>query len=304
MSGVLLATHGATTADGAVRIAALLADRKLTTLNVICVQEPIRVYDGGYEALYVPSLEEDEAVRASMRSAVTEQLARCGVRESVQVRSGIPSTTIASAAQELGADLIVLGLGRHDLLERVLGNETALQLVQLANVPVLAVPQEMRLLPHRILAATDFSPTSIASVRTTAQWLTRGDVLHLAYVAGEWRGGFPIEQRVSAESFLGALARQIEPPDGVVVELSVEEGDPAMRLLELAASQEADMVVMGSHGYGFWKRLTIGSVASKVIRLANFAVYVTPIGRLGAQSTLFTPLSASKSEHGVAESSG
>ena len=297
MPGVLLATHGAATADGAVRIAALLAARKRTVLTAICVQEPIRVYDGGYEALYVPSLEEDEAVRASMRSAVTEQLARCGVTAgSVQVRTGIPSTTIANVAQELGADLIVLGLGRHDLLERVLGNETALQLVQLANVPVLAVPQEMKLLPHRILAATDFSPTSIASVKRTAQWLTRGDVLHLAYVAGEWRGGYPIEQRVSAESLLAALARQIEPPDGVAIELSVEEGDPAMRLLELAARKKADMLVMGSHGYGFWKRLTIGSVASKVIRLANLAVYVTPIGCLGARSTLATPLSASMSD--------
>ncbi|HEY2898701.1 MAG TPA: universal stress protein [Gemmatimonadaceae bacterium] len=296
MPGVLLATHGATTADGAVRIAALLADRKHTTLNAICVQEPLRVYDGGYEALYVPSLEEEEAVRASMRSAVNEQLARCGVTCSLQVRSGIPSTTIANAAQELGADLIVLGLGRHDLLERVLGNETALQLVQLASAPVLAVPQEMQSLPHHILAASDFSPTSIASVKRTARWLTRGDVLHVAYVAGEWRGGYPIEQRVSAESFLAALARQIEPPDGVVVELSVEEGDPAVRLLELAARQKADMLVMGSHGYGFWKRLTIGSVASKVIRLANLAVYVTPIGCLGAQSTLATALSASTSD--------
>jgi nucleotide-binding universal stress UspA family protein len=156
----------------------------------------------------------------------------------------------------------------------------------------------MKSLPHRILAAIDFSPTSIASVKRTAQWLTKGDVLHLVYVAGEWRGGYPIEQRVSVESLLTALAAQIEPPEGVVIEQSVEEGDPAMRLLQLAATQRADMLVMGSHGYGFWKRLTIGSVASKVIRLANLAVYVTPIGCLGTPSMLAAPLSVSTSDDG------
>jgi len=280
MPGILLATHGSETSDAAVRVAARLAERKHTTLSAVCVLEPARIVDGGYAAWYVPTPEEDEAVRSSLRAAVNEQLRRCGVSAPVQVRTGPPAVEIANQARESGADAIVLGLGRHHLLERAIGNETALQLVQLASTPVLAVPPDMTSVPRRSLAAIDFSPTSIASARSYAQWMVEGDTLHLVYAAGEWHGGFPVEQRASAEGVLSAIVQQIDVPQGVNVEQSVVEGDPAERILGLAASSKADVIVLGSHGYGFWKRLTIGSVASKVMRLSPVAVFVTPIGCL------------------------
>lgn len=293
MSGILFATHGAATADGAGRVAALLAARRGVTLTTACVLEPPRLLDGGFAQTYVPSPEEVEVVRSSFRALVAEQMRRCSVSGTLQVRTGPPPMEIATAAREVGAELIVLGLGRHGIVDRALGNETALQLVQIANVPVLAVPTEMKSLPRHVLAATDFSPTSLASARATAQWLAKGDVLHLVYVAGEWHGGYPLEQRVSAESVLTAVARQIEAPEGVVIEQSVVEGDPATRLLELASTSMADLLVLGSHGYGFWKRLTIGSVASKIIRLTHVAVYVTPIGCIGAERVASAAVSSS-----------
>src|SRR5665647_974105 len=74
MPGILLATHGSETSDAAVRVAARLAERKHTTLSAVCVLEPARIVDGGYAAWYVPTPEEDEAVRSSLRAAVNEQL--------------------------------------------------------------------------------------------------------------------------------------------------------------------------------------------------------------------------------------
>jgi nucleotide-binding universal stress UspA family protein len=280
MPGILLATHGAETAEGAVRIAALLAARKHATLSTVCVLEPIRIVDGGFASWYVPTPEEDEAVRSSLRAAVNEQLRRFGATASVHVRTGPPASEIADFARETEAEAIVVGLGRHQFLERALGNETALQLVQLASTPVLAVPPGMSSLPRRSLAAIDFSPTSIASARTYAQCLAPGDALHLVYAAGEWQGGYPVEQRASAEGVLSAVVKQIDVPQGVNIERSVVEGEPAEQILALATSTNADVIVLGSHGYGFWKRLTIGSVASKIVRLSSIAVFVTPIGCL------------------------
>jgi nucleotide-binding universal stress UspA family protein len=280
MPGILLATHGAERSDAAVRVAALLAARKRTTLSAVCVLEPVTIIDGGYAESYVPSPEEYDAVRASLRTAVNEQLRRCGTTATVQVRTGPPASEIANLARESGAEAIVLALGRHHLLERALSNETALQLVQLASTPVLAVPPGMSSMPRRSLAAIDFSPTSIASARTYAQWLVPGDTLHLVHAAGVWHGGYPVMQRASAEGVLSAVVEQIDVPNGVNVEQSVVEGEPAKRILELATMTKADVIVLGSHGYGFWKRLTLGSVASKIIRLSPMAVFVTPIGCL------------------------
>jgi nucleotide-binding universal stress UspA family protein len=293
MAGILFATHGVATADGAGRVAALLAARRGVTVTTACVLEPPPLLDGGFAQTYVPSTEEVEVVRSSFRALVAEQMRRCGVSGTLQVRTGLPPIEIATAAREMDAEIIALGLGRHGIVERALGSETALQLAQIARVPVLAVPAELTSFPRRVLAATDFSPTSLAGARATAQWLSKGDVLHLVYVAGEWHGGYPLEQRVSAESVLAAVARQIETPEGVVIEQSVVEGEPAPRLLELASTSMADLLVLGSHGYGFWKRLTIGSVASKIIRLARIAVYVTPIGCIGAERVSSAAVSSS-----------
>jgi nucleotide-binding universal stress UspA family protein len=294
VSHILCATHGGASADGACRVAALLAARSGARLSVLCVIEPIRMLDGGFAPMYVPTPEEDEAVRSSARGGVREQLRRCGVSATVHVRTGPPVSEIANIGRESAADAIVVGLGRHQFLDRALGNETALQLAQLAATPVLAVPATMTALPRRVLAAIDFSPTSIGSIRAYARWLAKGDILHLVHVSGEWPGGYPLTHRVTAENVLSAAVHQIDPPGGVVIEQGVVEGEPAVKLLEIAAATNADVIVLGSHGYGFWKRLTIGSVASKIIRLSQIAVYVTPIGCLATTGvTRVTPVAKS-----------
>ena len=107
-----------------------------------------------------------------------------------------------------------------------------------------------------------------------------GDALHLVHVTSARHGGLSPESRAAAEGALAVIATQIPAPDGVTVEQIVVEGAPAAELLALAEARNADLIALGSHGYGIWKRLTIGSVASKVIRLSPRAVLVTPIGGL------------------------
>jgi nucleotide-binding universal stress UspA family protein len=292
MPGILLATHGAENSDAVVRVAALLAARKHTTLSAVRVIEPVRIVDGGFATSDIPTPDEIEAVRASLRAAVNEQLRRCGVSAVVHERMGPPSSEIADLARETGAEAIVLGLGRHDFAERALGHETALQLVQLASTPMLVVPPGATSMPRRAIAAIDFSPTSILSARTYAQWLVPGDTLHLVYAAGEWHGAYPAEQRTNARGALSAVLEQIDVPTGVEVEQSVVEGAPAERIFEMATLSKADVIVLGSHGYGFWKRLTLGSVASKIIRLSPIAVFVTPIGCVSHAPVLATASAA------------
>jgi nucleotide-binding universal stress UspA family protein len=284
MGGILFATHGGPTAEGAGRVATLLAERRGTTLSALCVIEPFPLVDGGFGGVYVPTAAEEEAVQATLRASVAAQLKRWGVSVTPQMRIGSPASEIADAARAGTVEVIVVGLGRHHLLDRALGHETALELVQLASTPVLAVPAGMTSLPRRAVAAVDFSPTSVASARICSRWLAEGDVLHLVHVAGVWYGGLPFTLRAGSQSALDSLASELGVPHGVTVETSVVEGEPAAELLELATRKNADLIVLGSHGYGLWKRLTIGSVASKIIRLTSNAVLVTPIGSLTADA--------------------
>jgi nucleotide-binding universal stress UspA family protein len=51
-------------------------------------------------------------------------------------------------------------------------------------------------------------------------------------------------------------------------------GNPAQVIVEAAEKWEADLVVVGSHGYGFWRRLALGSVSSAVLNHAPCSVLV------------------------------
>ena len=54
----------------------------------------------------------------------------------------------------------------------------------------------------------------------------------------------------------------------------VELGKPAQAVVEAAEKWEADLVVVGSHGYGFWRRIALGSVSNAVLNYAPCSVLV------------------------------
>ena len=58
------------------------------------------------------------------------------------------------------------------------------------------------------------------------------------------------------------------------VETSVIIGPPARSIIEDATEWGADLIVMGSHGRGFWKRVYLGSVSASVVHHAPCSVLV------------------------------
>lgn len=287
MPGILLATHGGESADGAVRVAASLSKRLGVALSAVCVIEPRVTIDAGAGVPYMGIPDDAGEVERELLAATNTQLTRYGIATPVRLLLGSAATEIAAAARTMNAELIVLGIGPHGLLDRALGHETALQLVQTASTPVLAVAAHANTAPRHVLAAVDFSPTSFLSVRTVARWLDTGDTLHLVHVVQPPRDADRAradETSVSASlaRALNAMVLDLSLRDGVTVRTTVAIGEPAQLLIDLADQEDADLIALGSHGYGIWKRLTLGSVASKVVRVSTRSTLVTPIGCLGA----------------------
>jgi nucleotide-binding universal stress UspA family protein len=75
------------------------------------------------------------------------------------------------------------------------------------------------------------------------------------------------------ERSLGS-ARRISADAGVAAETELAEGDPADVIL--ARAEEFDLVVMGSHGKGLWKQLTVGSVTQAVLRRITRPLLLVP----------------------------
>ncbi len=66
------------------------------------------------------------------------------------------------------------------------------------------------------------------------------------------------------------VAREIAGEKGVEqISTVIAKGDPAKRILETAKAENADMIVMGSRGFGDLRGLLLGSVSHKVSHLSE-----------------------------------
>ncbi len=61
---------------------------------------------------------------------------------------------------------------------------------------------------------------------------------------------------------------------GYPAELVVREGDPGLEIAQLACERRVDLIVMGSHGRGLFRRATLGSVADKVLASCKVPVLI------------------------------
>ena len=78
--------------------------------------------------------------------------------------------------------------------------------------------------------------------------------------------------RTGVQEFVDKVANEIgESPE---VTVNVTTGDPAQELVK--ASQDADLLVVGSRGSGAWAQLLLGSVSSKVTHHAACPVVIIP----------------------------
>ena len=78
------------------------------------------------------------------------------------------------------------------------------------------------------------------------------------------------EQRDDAERAVETLATEL----GIDAQRRVDFGDAAAAICRVAADESFDLVVIGSHGSGFFKRVLMGSVSHHVLHHAPCPVLV------------------------------
>jgi nucleotide-binding universal stress UspA family protein len=223
------------------------------------------------------------AACAAVLSRVRAQLRRVLGSDAVPIElaEGAPALVIARRARELGASLIVVGLGHHGVADRLFGSETALQLLHVASTPILCVPPLFAAMPKRVIAALDFSPGAIAALHIAQPYLPSGSTLTATYVVTPELASsmYEVSQDQLAhtiEDSFEAVQDGFTPNDGVTVQRKVLRGDPANQILSLASETGADLIITGSHGHGFFSRMLLGSVAVGIIRGARCAVFAVP----------------------------
>lgn len=281
---IVVATDGTTSASAAIKAAAELGDRTGARVLVLAVLEPLPLVAADY-GLLLPPAETDDARRTALLTRVREQVTETvGARPSwqLEVRDGDPAAVIARTARELGARLIVAGLGHHDLLDRMFGGETALHTLRLSRVPVLAVAPGFVALPQRLAVAIDFSEASILAARTALALLPSVTMVYLVHVAPrlelqpEAYAAWMSDYSEGVEPAFDRVRARLDVPTGVTVETMTLTGKPTRALLDFARSAHVDAIVTGSRGAGLVDRILVGSTATGLIRGATCSVLAVP----------------------------
>jgi nucleotide-binding universal stress UspA family protein len=265
---IVAATDSSSEADAAIVAAELVSTRTGAPVQVVSVLEPFVATAAGWDS--TPVAADVFAERHTrLREAVKAQLQRVLPADTaypITILTGAAAPSLAVAAHDRHARLLTLGRGRHGLAGRLFLGETIPRLLQLADVPLLAAEPGFDTLPRRVLIATDFSPYSVFAARVALSVVDPDTTFFLAHVAPEIGGYHAAFERVREE--IG-----IEPGR---VQTMVLTGDPSRALVDFATSMNVDLVVSGTHGYGFFNRLVLGSVATQLVRGAPCSVLVVP----------------------------
>jgi nucleotide-binding universal stress UspA family protein len=135
---------------------------------------------------------------------------------------------------------------------------------------------------RRVLLATDLSPTSALATEWAFDLAVRNDAALLIVSVIDPRelvlpgGGFRArvdqvrERREAAAQTLVERGRGV----GVPVTFLVWTGNPAESIVEAAASEDADIILVGAHSRGAIGRLLLGSVSEHVARHARCPVLI------------------------------
>jgi len=129
----------------------------------------------------------------------------------------------------------------------------------------------------KILVPTDFSysgqsalgfATSLARESGATLLIVHAEELPIAYGAGE----FALTPLPDADELRAMLATVVPSDPAVRCEHRLLSGDPASQIVQLAADERVDLIVMGTHGRTGLKRMLMGSVAEAVVRRAGCPV--------------------------------
>lgn len=281
---VVVAIHGRTSATAALRVGAAIAQRDGEPLEVLTIEEQLTSGVKGF-CLDAAALNGDvvrrSGVLGSIRAQLLETLGDQPWR--LHVEFGRIATSIARAASEMQARIIVMGLGSGGPAERLFGRDTAARVLRYATVPVLAAHPDAAGLPHRAAVAVDFSEPSLRAARMCAALVEPPAVLYLLHVSSTADSGFPESEGwktvfdAGVQATFERLCRELSRP-GVTVESRILEGGVSERLAAFARDEKLDVVAAGSHSHEIIDRLLLGSVPAQLLRGAECSVLVAPPG--------------------------
>jgi len=258
-------------------------EAELVVLHVVPFMPTLFGFPAAVNTAAVAAADAD-AVIPELTRFVEQAEAAVSATETI-VRSGSPAAEILRYAAESEADLLVLGTHGRTGFERFMVGSVTEKVLRKAPCPVLSVPPHCEGQPERpvfgrILCGADFSEASDhasgyalslaqeangqLTLLHVVDWMPDKNLAkYPAFDPAAYREVVMREARRQLEALVPEEARNWCEPD-----LRISCGKPYREILRIAAEDQADLIVLGTHGRGPIDRMLFGSTTQHVVRQA------------------------------------
>ncbi len=238
--------------------------------------------------LLVPSDFNERRIEEQMHEWLAASM-KTGAECDLVFEEGSPAERILASANATSADMIVMGTHGREGFERLLLGSVAEHVLRHAGCPVLTVPPAVvstsKLPFKRLLCPIDFSSASVTALQfafsianEAAAHLTILHVLDWPHDDGlfvaKWSDSPEYQRRREEQHVLRQLNALVTDDMRRLCEPTprVTYGNPHTRILEVAAAEESDLIVIGLQGRNAVDLLLTGSTTNRVVRHASCPV--------------------------------
>lgn len=289
MPKLLCATDLLPKSEAAIDRAGLLARQLQAQLTLLHVVSPVAAEQNLEQAL--------QSAIVGLNSRARHPQWRHGPLPEVSIRAGSPARLIREAIQQHRPDLAIIGPHRKRPVRDVLEGTIAEKILGTRLCPLL-IPRGEAVAEYRnVLLALDVSSECGAAVRATDSLAlgptTQAMVMHVCEPpyqgmlrsagvrSAEVASYVESSRREAAASIRDLLKRESANHTRYAVVIGDSHPVPAIgRALEM---YQPDLLVIGTGGIGRMRRALVGSVANRILDLAECDVLVVPRGSVPVQ---------------------
>lgn len=300
---ILVPLDGSSLAEQAIPLASRIAQPAGSKVRLALVHQlPAAPLDPAAASLFTSiELATRKSERAYLRGTQATLRER-GVRLSAAVTlTGNPGPALAEHVRDLGIDLVVMATHGRGGLRRAWLGSVADYLVRTLEIPVMLVrpaddqaPAEPRP-AGRVLVPVDGSALAEEALGPATAlarlWDAELSLLHVVPpVVLSIDGAIPMPSaydeeltalsRAQAQDYLDDLVERLQVQGVRASSAAVVAWSTVDAILEAGRPGRADAIVLATHGRGGLRRLVLGSIADKLVRVGEVPVLVCrPRGR-------------------------
>lgn len=287
---ILFATDFSPSSGPAFRYAvewAKVFDAQLTLFHGLSLQPGLDI-DAGIAQRY---LDEQRNVAEEHLNQLLVEARQHVPKTAIEMRTGLASAQICDVARECKADLIITGTHGWTGFNRFVFGSIAERVIQRAPCPVLSIPDRspeetagmhaLTIQPRQIVLPIDFSDCSMEAYEyavEVSKWFDAPLTLVCAIEPLSYSLDFslthPLEDKANRKKVVQRLEEltKLLVDEGLSAQYELVEKPSVEAILETSSTQQADLLVMGTHGRKGLSRLLLGSTTSKVLQDSPYPI--------------------------------